>query len=235
VAIEAYEPSTREHGNFIPLGVECRVVTLPSAPKVELEIVNERMSDDGFLRIHRYRLAVRRADGQKSREFPYDVVERPALDASVMAAFHEENGRVYVWLRSTPRPPLLLRSLDPKPDEALWEVSAGLVEPGEEPRAAAVRELEEELGFTVAPEAMLPLGPWATPAPAMVGEIHWFFHCRVDPKTRREPGGDGSPLEEDAQIVPVPLDEALEACRRGLVRDEKTELAIRRLHDTLAK
>jgi hypothetical protein len=35
-------------------------------------------------------------------------------------------------------------------------------------------------------------------------------------------------------VVAVPLDEALAAARRGELRDEKTELALRRLAEVLA-
>jgi ADP-ribose pyrophosphatase len=77
--------------------------------------------------------------------------------------------------------------------------------------------------------ALAPLGEWTFPAPGFIGEVHHFFHVEVDPSTRHEPGGDGSPLEDGAIIVDVPLEEALAACRSGLVRDAKTEIALRRL------
>ena len=115
----------------------------------------------------------------------------------------------------------------------MWELPAGLVEPGEEPRDAAVRELEEELGFVVAADDMKPLGAWGYPAPGFVGEKHFFFHCQVDPSTIKPPLGDGSPLEEGALIERVPLKDALAACASGVIRDEKTELALRRLADVM--
>ena len=149
-----------------------------------------------------------------------------------MVAHHVEAGRVHVWLRSCLRPPLALRD-DPRP-ALLWEVPAGLVEPGESPRATAARELAEELGFHVAEGAFADLGPSTYPAPAMIGERHHFFHVAVDPTTRTAPAGDGSPVESGALVVSVALDDALLACRRGELRDEKTELALRRLADELA-
>jgi ADP-ribose pyrophosphatase len=123
--------------------------------------------------------------------------------------------------------------MEPRTSGVLWELPAGLVEPDETPRAAAARELGEELGFHVDETAMQPLGGWTVPAPGFVGEMHFFFHVRVDPSSRREPDGDGTPLEDGAVCVAVPLDELLDACRRGDIRDAKTELALRRLADTL--
>ena len=207
--------------------------TLPDAPKVELEIVREtRHGDGGFLVLRRTEL-VAIANGARSAGFEYDAVDRRALDAAVMAVHHRDEGRVCVWMRSCLRPPIALRRSPPL-SPVLWELPAGLVEPGETPRAAAAREIAEELGFDVAESAVLDLGPATHPAPALIGELHHFFHAEVDPKTRTEPAGDGSPVEAGAVVVAVPLDEALAACRRGEIRDEKTELALRRLADELS-
>lgn len=206
--------------------------TLPELPKVELEMLHDaRIGEGGFLVLRRTELVAVQG-GERSATFAYDALDRRAFDASVMVAHHREGGRVHVWLRTCLRPPLALRS-DPM-TAVLWEVPAGLVEPDESPRAAAAREIAEELGFHVAESALLDLGPPSHPAPALIGEAHHFFHVEVDPTTRTEPEGDGSPVESGAVIVSLPLDDALEACRRGEIRDEKTELALRRLAEVIA-
>jgi ADP-ribose pyrophosphatase len=216
-------------------------VSLPEPPKVELAVVRDRSNDPGptFLRVKRYELVVVRG-GTKSAPFVYDVLDRTALDACVMLAHHEEvsarlgTRRVFVWMRSAIRPPIALRGDDKAPHSgSLWELPAGLIEPGESAEAAAARELGEELGFEVAPSELKRLGPAAYPAPGFIGELHHFFHVRVDPRKRVKPAEDGSPLEEEALVVAVPLDEALDACRAGTIHDEKTELALRRLADQL--
>lgn len=206
---------------------------LPEPPKVELEIASEeKVGDGGFLRIRRVELVARRGDTRSPR-FAYDTLDRKALDASVMVVHHkDDDGRVYVWMRTCVRPPLALRPAPPQ-DPVCWEVPAGLIEPGESPALAAARETEEELGFAVKEQDMKPLGPSMAPAPAFIGELHHYFHVEVDPTTRTEPGGDGSPLESDAIIVAVTLDDALAACRRGEVTDGKTELALRRFADVV--
>ena len=185
-----------------------------------------------FLNVRSVDLVAKREDGTRSRSFPYDVLDRSAIDAAIMVAHHEVDGRVHVYLRSAVRPPLALRPRDPLSPN-VWELPAGLIEPGERPAAAAAREVEEELGFTVKEEEMIPLGPSAYPAPGFIGELHFYFRVRVDPSQRKAPGGDGSPLEEGARIESIPLDVALEACRLGEVPDSKTELALRRLREVL--
>ncbi len=208
---------------------------LPEAPKVELEVVQDRSEErEGFLTVRRFDMVAVRGSS-RSAPFRYDILDRRALDACVMVAHHEANGTVEVYLRSAVRPPLALRPREPRASAVLWEVPAGLIEPDESPRSAAARELAEELGFTLPEERLEPLGAWSVPAPGFIGEVHHYFHVRVDPKTRARPGGDGSPLEEDALVVSVPLATALAACKDGAIRDAKTELALRRLADVLHK
>lgn len=208
---------------------------LPDLPKVELDVVSVTDAEPpGFLTLRRYDLAIVTKE-KRSQPFRYDVVDRRALDAAVMVAHTVGQTGIEVYLRSAVRPPIGLRE-DAKSssDAVVWELPAGLIEPGEQPRAAAARELEEELGFSIKEEDLQPLGDWAYPAPGFIGEIHHFFHVRVDPAAQKAPGGDGSPLEEVAVIVRVSLKDALDACKRGLIRDEKTELALRRLVDELS-
>jgi ADP-ribose pyrophosphatase len=115
----------------------------------------------------------------------------------------------------------------------LWELPAGLIEPGEDPAAAAARELEEELGFRVSADELRPLGAWTFPAPGIIGERHVPYAIEVDPSSRTTPTEDGSALERAAQVLALPLDEAIEHCRRGSIRDAKTELVLRRLAEAL--
>jgi len=207
--------------------------TLPATPEVQLDVIDERrVGEGGFLSLRRVELAAV-TGGARSQPFRYDMVDRRAIDAAVMVAHHVEGGLVHVWLRSGVRPPLALRPRDAVLGGVLWEVAAGLIEPDETPAAAAAREIGEELGFAVTEADMVRLGGPTAPCPAVMGEVHHYFHVRVDPAAREEPAGDGSPLEHDAAIVCVPLEEALDACRRGDITDAKTELALRRLEEVL--
>lgn len=193
-----------------------------------------------FLGVRRRMYRLRFANGEISEPFAYDIVERTRLDAVVIAAhFRGADGRRHVYLRSALRPPVATRALDESPIEeradlgSLWELPAGLVEVEERsPRglvACAVRELHEELGFDVAPGDVRALGPSAFPAPGMVGERHFYFHVEVEPRLRKIPLEDGSPLEKHASVISAPLDELLDVARRGGLEDLKTELGLRRL------
>jgi ADP-ribose pyrophosphatase len=215
---------------------------LPPLPRHRIVVVEERPSLDppGFLRLRRVMLRVGFEDGTESAPFEYDIIDRDRLDAVVIAAHYRgKDGRRQVFLRSALRPPLALRplSIRPVPEKetlgALWELPAGLVEAEERSpeglRRCAARELLEEIGVRVAPEALAELGPSTFPAPGVVGERHFYFHVEVDPDRISAPTEDGSALEQGAVIAAIPVDASIDLCRRGEIEDAKTEIALRRL------
>ena len=217
---------------------------LEGRPAVDVEVVDDRTADarcdEGFLTLRRLTLRHRWADGVESAAYAYDLVERAALDA-VAIVLVADGPRIA--LRSSIRPPLAFRSryavpLDDPGDPVLWEVPAGLVEPGERGeeglRRCAARETLEEVGLRLPAGAFTALGPAAFLSPGVMAEKLHFLAARVDPARRGAPTEDGSPLEERAEVRFVPLDDALAACRDGRVADLKTEAAIRRAREWAA-
>jgi ADP-ribose pyrophosphatase len=195
-------------------------------PRLDGEAASTLAEDGSFLRIERLRMRV-----GESQPFPYDVVTRDALDAVVLAAHFEEDGVRHVLLRSAVRPPLWRRD---RTSPWLWELPAGLVERGELPRDAAVRELFEEVGARALPDDLVLLGPAVYPAPGMVAELQTFFHVAIDRAALATPEGDSSALEQVSVVASLPLDEALALCASGDIQDAKTELGLRRLAAELA-
>ncbi|AKT36486.1 NUDIX hydrolase [Chondromyces crocatus] len=217
---------------------------LPNFPRLALRCVEALPSRDepGFLHLQRRVLRVEFDDGTLSEPFVYDAVGRERLDAVVIAPyFRDVRGDMQVYLRSALRPPAAARpeAAWPVPERAtlghLWELPAGLVEVGERSvdglRRCAARELHEEVGFDMAPEAFAELGPPSFPAPGIIAERHFYFHVEVDPERRVRPIEDGSPLERGAAVIAVALHEALELVRHGEIEDAKTEIGLRRLRE----
>jgi len=205
---------------------------LPSPPDVRAVIVRDASATatalGGFVNVRRLEVAVALPGAPLSRSFPFDIATRRAIDAVVVVAHFDRDQVRHVYLRSCPRPALMLHEGGARAGN-LWELAAGLIDPGESPREAAARELHEELGFDVAAEALVPLGTLTYPAPGFIAEQHHYFHVAVDPAQRGTPTEDGSPLEKDARVLTCPLEDALAHCRAGRIVDAKTELALRRL------
>jgi ADP-ribose pyrophosphatase len=208
-----------------------------------IDVVRDRTAesrcDEGFLRVRRLVLRNRYADGTSSAEYPYDLVERTAMDAVVMVLFARDGAERTVCLRTAIRPPLAFRSgydipiAEPRPSARLWELPAGLIEPSEKGiagvLACAARETLEETGFALEPSAFTLLGPPAALSPGVLGEKIYFACAEVDPGARVAPTEDGTPVEERAEIRFVSIGEALAAIGDGRIADTKTEVGIRRL------
>jgi ADP-ribose pyrophosphatase len=72
------------------------------------------------------------------------------------------------------------------------------------------------------------------PAPGAFPESHIYAACDISGLVATASTGDGHPLEEGSWVRYVPLDDAIQMCVRGEIRDGKTEIALRRLRDRLA-
>lgn len=98
--------------------------------------------------------------------------------------------------------------------ETLHEHPAGMIDPGESPLEAALRELYEETGWLFTVEDLVPLTPAGLyPSPALWGEVGYFYAVRL-------------------QVPPA----VVEAYRTGTTRvwgDEKIALSFRSGADLL--
>ena len=222
-------------------------MSTPEVVGIEVQSHEQLGGPGGFLRVERYRLRNRRGDGSLSREYICDFLGRPkGPDAVVVVLYHRDAaGQVSVLLRRGLRPALWLgRPADelPVPESprmTFTEVVAGIIERDDEGedgvRKRAAIEAHEEAGVHVDPTSVQFLGAGTFPSPGSMPEKFWLTAARVDDPSQAElPPTDGSPMEEGARCWWTPLDDAIQACVRGEIEDCKTELALRRLRDTLA-
>lgn len=216
-----------------------------------IEIVEDRTArsrcDEGFLRLKRFRARNRRADGSLSREYPIDVIDRPTLDAVAVCLWSRGPREVEVLTRRGLRPAAYFRrgkaTVVPEGEYLLLEeLVAGVLEPGETGLAALRRrgaeEVREEVGLEVAPEELETLGGALFMLPGIASEKIHLLSVEVPrgtgPAVFPAPEeGDGSPLEEGAELCWRPLAAAIAACERGEIEDAKTEIALRRLAERL--
>ena len=102
--------------------------------------------------------------------------------------------------------------------QELWELPAGKLEKGEDPFAAAKRELGEECGLTA--EHFVDLGP----VYPTVGYCTEIIYCWAATGL----ASCGMHLDEDEFLTPekVPFDRAVEMVLSGEIRDGKTVAAL---------
>ena len=114
---------------------------------------------------------------------------------------------------------LLVRQYRFAAGRELLELPAGKLEPGEEPGAAAARELAEETGYTAA--ALTKLAE-ILPTPAYCTERIYVYEAQGLSGAGEQRLDRGEFLD----VVPVPLDQAVEMVLSGEISDAKTQVGI---------
>ncbi len=113
---------------------------------------------------------------------------------------------------------LLVRQYRYAVGEMLWELPAGMLEPGELPEVCAKRELEEETGYHAAR-----IGPlcrfYSTP-----GATNEVLHIYL--ATGLTPGSPRPEADERIQVTLTALEDALAMVERGEIRDGKTLIGL---------
>jgi ADP-ribose pyrophosphatase len=125
-------------------------------------------------------------------------------------------GSVVMLAQPTAESVVLIRQYRPVIKQWIWELPAGSLDPGEAPERAAVRECEEEIGWT--PQQVTHLASWY-PTPGFCDEIMHFYRCT----SLVTPTGPVH-CDEDEQIEPatVSLADLDDMIADGRVRDMKT-------------
>ncbi len=114
---------------------------------------------------------------------------------------------------------LLVRQYRFAAGRGLLELPAGKLEPGEEPGAAAARELAEETGYTAAALTKL---TEILPTPAYCTERIYVYEAQGLSGAGEQRLDRGEFLD----VVPVPLDQAVEMVLSGEISDAKTQVGI---------
>jgi len=120
---------------------------------------------------------------------------------------------------------LLIRQFRKPVERVLFEVPAGLIEPGESIETAARREMVEETGYEPATMELLTS---IYPSPGMTDELMHIF--RVS-----DLQGSGIPTEPDDELetVRMSLSEARSMVTDGRIQDAKTVIGILLLDESI--
>jgi ADP-ribose pyrophosphatase len=130
-------------------------------------------------------------------------------------------GAVTVVARPTPDSVLLVRQYRHATGQTLIELPAGGIEKGEDPAAAAVRELEEETGYR-AGRVVERARFWTTPG--FTSEYMWLFEATDLRETATNPDED-----EVISVIRATRDEALQMIDDGRIQDAKSILGLLRV------
>jgi ADP-ribose pyrophosphatase len=133
-----------------------------------------------------------------------EILRHPGASAIVPL---KEDGRV-----------VLIRQLRHAAGGFIYEIPAGKLDPQEDPRDCAVRELEEEVGYRA---GFLELLTSIWTAPGFTDEVIHIFQG-----TNLEKGIQALDQDEVLEIVEWPLEEAMARIQDGTIRDAKTIIGL---------
>ena len=111
--------------------------------------------------------------------------------------------------------------------EPVLELPAGKLEPGEDPRDSALRELEEETGLQ--PKTVLPMGV-AYSSPGILQETLHLYFAKDLVQADAHPD-DG----EFVEVLRIPYGELMDMVRRDEIKDGKTLAGILKAQRFLEK
>jgi len=104
----------------------------------------------------------------------------------------------------------------------IYEIPAGKLQPGEDPRLCAERELEEEIGYRAG--TIERLETFFT-APGFTDEIMHLFKATGLTKTSQKLDHD-----EVLEVIEIPIEKAISQIRDGTIRDAKTIVGLQSVY-----
>ncbi len=137
-----------------------------------------------------------------------EILRHPGASAVVPL---KEDGRV-----------ILIRQLRHAIGGFIYEIPAGKLDPQEDPKDCAARELEEEVGYRAGSLELL-TSIWT--APGFTDEVIHIFQG-----TNLQIGTQNLDQDEVLEIVEWPLEEAMAKIQDGTIRDAKTIIGLQMVY-----
>lgn len=181
----------------------------------KVKIVSTNILSDNFFPLKKIKFELEKKNGE------VEEVEREVYQSS--------NGVAVLLYNRTNNSVILTRQfrlptyLNNNKTGMLTEVCAGIVEEGEDPLKAVIREIEEETGYRVS-EAKKVFEMYMTPG--SVSEMIYFFVAEYTQKNKVGEGGGLEDEKEDIEVIEMLFEEAYIKIQAGEIKDAKTVLLL---------
>jgi nudix-type nucleoside diphosphatase (YffH/AdpP family) len=174
----------------------------------------QRLFDD-FFKIDELLVTHRQIDGTTSSVQRRLVFER---GDSVAVLLFNRDRRAVVLVEQFKAPTLIARRRDDPATTDGWLVEplAGMIDTGEAPEAAAIRETLEETGYRIREPELI--GRFFV-SPGGMSERVFLYFAEVGDADRVGMGGGID--DEDIKVLEIGLEELFEQLARGLIEDAK--------------
>jgi nudix-type nucleoside diphosphatase (YffH/AdpP family) len=182
-------------------------------------ITQQRRLFDDFFKIDELMVAHQKNDGTMSSVQRRLVFERG--DSVAVLLFNRERNTI-VLVEQFKVPALVARRRDEPTTTDGWlvETLAGMIDAGETPQMAAIRETLEETGYRIATPELI--GRFFA-SPGGTSERVFLYFAEVGDTDRVSAGGGIE--DEDVKVLEVAIDQAFEQLAGGLIEDPKLAIA----------
>jgi len=172
---------------------------------IEKQVLAERRSKLELIRFEK-------EQNGKTEIHEKEVFYRPAAACILL---YDPDRQTVILLKQFRLPVFLM---DKRPD-LLFEACAGLLDEGELPEHAIIREAEEETGYRISEIEKIAEG---YSSPAAFSEYVHFYIGKYSPELKVNQGGGLANEGESIEIIELSADEAKRKLLTGQIRDVKT-------------
>jgi len=178
--------------------------------KKKISIISQNRAYDGYLKIDE--AVINEADGSDNIQYSRFRLVRP--DAVAVILYNEDEDKVYL-VRQHRYP------IHDRIDGDVLELAAGKIDKGEDPKAAAIREVEEEIGFKIQDGKIGLLNEFFA-SPGYSSEKIYLFYATVKISDRVNAGGGVAGEHENISVESFGVSEFFDMVANGDIVDSKT-------------
>lgn len=195
--------------------------------RAEIHGIDRRF--DGFFKVDEIDVSHEAGDGTMRREQRL-VFER---GDAVAVLLYDAASKEVIFLEQFRAPVLVARRRDDRHTSDGWivEAVAGMIDEGETPEQAVIREAQEETGYRIA--APRPIGTFFS-SPSGTSERIFLYVAEVVAADRIGEGG-GIAGEEDIALLRLSTDELFRRLKSHQIQDPKLAIAAYWLKEYLAR